>query len=153
MHVKLIAAALAVAATPVPALAAVPQAPSSASSGTVTAHGGAARIEACIAATNTLIENLEKGDTSAATADFDSTMKANLDAGKLGQVWQQVGSQAGKLEKRGTPQNMMYKGLVVVLLPLQFQKADINAQVACDASGKIAGFFLRPAPAGSVRAG
>lgn len=152
MHVKLIAAAFAVAATPALALAAAPQATSSGSSGAAIAHGGAARIEACTAATNTLIGNLEKGDTNAATADFDSTMKASLDASKLGQVWQQIGSQVGKLEKRGTPQNMMYGGLVVVLLPLHFQKADLNAQVACDTSGKIAGFFLRPTPAGSASA-
>jgi hypothetical protein len=108
-------------------------------------QANAARIEACTAATNALIDHLEKGDFKTATSNFDATMKANLDAGKLGQFWKQVASQVGTLQSRGAPQNMMYEGHAVITLPLHFEKGGANAQVACDADGKVAGFFLRPA--------
>lgn len=115
-------------------------------------HASAARIEACTHVATTLIANLDKGDFKAATADFDATMTASIGADKLGAVWQQIGQQVGKLQGHGTPQNAMYQGDVVVVLPLHFVKGNLNAQVACDASGKVAGFFLRPAaaPAGSA---
>ena len=108
-------------------------------------QANAARIEACTATANTLIDHLEKGDFKTATSNFDATMKANLDAGKLGQFWKQVTSQVGTLQSRGAPQNMMYEGHAVITLPLHFEKGDANAQVACDADGKVAGFFLHPA--------
>lgn len=117
----------------------------SAHANAVAGQADAARLEACAAAANTLIDNLEKPDYKAATADFDATMQANLAADKLGEVWQSVGKQAGKLEGRGAAQNVMYEGHAIATLPLHFEKTDVNAQVACDADGKIAGFFLRPA--------
>lgn len=117
----------------------------SAHANAVAGEADAARIEACTSAAQTLIDKLAAGDYKAATADFDATMQANLSADKLGEAWQGLGKQAGKLESRGAPQNVMYEGHAIVTLPLRFEKAGINAQVACDADGKVAGFFLRPA--------
>ena len=105
----------------------------------------AARIEGCTRATGALIDKLDKGDAKAATADFDATMLANLSSEKLAEVWQQVGTQMGKLQGRGAAQNVMHEGMVIIMQPLHFANGDVNAQVACDGSGKIAGFFLRPA--------
>lgn len=119
----------------------------SAHANAVAGQADAARIEACTAAANTLIDNLEKPDYQAATADFDATMQASLTADKLGEVWQSIGKQAGKLEGRGAAQNAIYEGHAIVTLPLHFERVDANAQVACDADGKIAGFFVRPAAA------
>lgn len=115
-------------------------------------RASAARIEACTHAATALIANLDKGDFKAAMSDFDARMTANLGADKLAAAWQQVGQLVGTLQTQGAPQNAMYQGDVVVLLPLHFSKGNINAQVACDASDKVAGFFLRPvaAPAGSA---
>lgn len=152
MHPKLIAATL-MAACPALALAASPQHPAAsarphpAPSAQATAAAGqadAARIEACTHAAGAIIDNLEKGDAKAATADFDATMKANLSPDKLAAAWQQVGSQFGKLQGRGTPQSAMYQGHTIAVLPLQFAKGGLNAQVACDADGKVAGFYMRP---------
>lgn len=120
---------------------------SSAHANALAGQASAARIEACTVATNALIDNLEKGNDKAATADFDVTMLANLGADKLAEVWQQVGGQFGKLRGRGMPQNVLVQNRVVITLPLRFEKGGLNAQVACDADGKIAGFFLRPAAA------
>lgn len=137
----------ALAAAQNPAASASPHPAASAHANAVAGEADAARIEACVASANTLLDSLDKGAYKAATANFDAAMLANLGADKLGEVWQGVGKQVGKLQGRGTPQNVMVQGHAIVTVPLRFEKADINAQVACDADGKIAGFFLRPAAA------
>ena len=144
--------AFALAASQPPADSARAHPASSAHANAVAGQTDAARIEACTNATNTLIDDLEKGSYEAATSGFDSTMRAKLGAARLGEVWQQVGGQAGKLQTRGMAQNMMYQGHAIITLPLHFQNANLNAQVACDADGRIAGFFLRPGatPSGST---
>ena len=116
-------------------------------------HASAARIEACTHAATALVANLDKGDYKAATSNFDAPMAASISAEKLGAIWQQVGQQVGKLHGHGTPRNAMYQGDVVVLLPLHFEKGNVNAQVACNAGGKVTGFFLRPAAATAGSAG
>jgi hypothetical protein len=153
MQNTLITTACAIALLPAIALGSS-QPRSSASHPSTSAHANAlageadaTRIEACIGAAGTMIDDLDKGNYKAATSDFDATMQTGLGAAKLGSVWQQVGRQLGKLQARGEPQNVMYQGRVVITQPLHFEKGDVNAQVACDADGKIAGFFLRPAAA------
>ncbi|HET7161643.1 MAG TPA: DUF3887 domain-containing protein [Rhodanobacteraceae bacterium] len=104
----------------------------------------AQRIEACTRAAGIMINTLEKGDARTATSDFDATMQEKLGPDKLGEVWKQVEGKLGKLQKIGTPQNMMYQGYAVVIQSLHFETGDLDAQVACDADGRIAGFFLHP---------
>jgi Protein of unknown function (DUF3887) len=153
MHSKLIAAAFSVALLPALALGFGQQSSthahpaSSAHATAVAGEANATRIEACINASTAMIGNLDKGDFKAATADFDANMQSHLGADNLRSVWQQVGHQLGKLQGHGEPQNVMYQNHVVITQPLHFEKGDVNAQVACDADGKIAGFFLRPAAA------
>lgn len=156
MRRQLILATLAALVMPTLSLAAGQQHPAnaardhpaaSAHANATAGEAGAARIETCTATANTLIDNLEKDDFAGATSNFDANMKANLSADKLGQFWQQVASHVGTLQSRGAPQNMMYEGHAVITLPLHFEKGSANAQVACDADGKVAGFFLRPASA------
>ncbi|MGH8116879.1 MAG: DUF3887 domain-containing protein [Rhodanobacteraceae bacterium] len=137
--------ALASAAGQHPTDAARPHPAADAHANATAGQAGAARIEACTATANALIDHLARGDDKAATAGFDATMRSNLGQDKLAAAWKQVQSQAGNLERRGAPQNMTHQGFVIVLLPLHFTKAVFNAQVACNADGKIAGFFLRPA--------
>lgn len=150
--VTAIAIALPAVACAGPADTTQPHPAASAHANAVAGQANAARIEACTNATTALIGNLVKGDFTAAGADFDANMAAHLGADKLGSVWQQVGAQFGKLTGHGTLQNGMYQGDVVVLLPLRFEKGTLNAQVACDANNKVAGFFLRPAEAPAASA-
>jgi hypothetical protein len=158
MHRKAIITALIAAATPAfalgqhPADSASVHPASSARGNAVTGQANATRIEACTSAASTLIKSLEKGEAQAAASDFDPKMKTSLTAAKLGAVWQQVEGKVGKLRTLGTPQNMMYQNHVIVMLPLHFEQGALAAQVACDADGKIAGFYLRPAAAPSSSA-
>lgn len=119
----------------------------SAHANAIAGQADATRIVACGSVASSLVANLDKGDFKAATADFDTTMLANLGADELAKVWQSIGTQAGKLVGHGAPQNAMYQGFVVITLPLRFEQANLDAQVACDAAGKVAGFHLLPVAA------
>lgn len=106
----------------------------------------ATRIEACVQASNAFLDDLAKADYKAATSNFDKDMRTGLGADKLQAVWRSVTAHYGKLESRGTPQNILYQGYAVVTLPLHFAKGDLGARLACNASGKFAGFHLVPSP-------
>jgi hypothetical protein len=164
MHRQLIT--LALFAAPALALAAPQQHPSEnarphpASSSQANASAGqadAARLEACAQLASTFLDDLEKGDISAAAAYFDERMKSGVGEAKLREVWQSLGNQFGKPESRGQPQTVLYQGMPVVGTPLHFEKGDLVSQVTCDHEGKIAGFYIRPlsssvaAPASSVK--
>lgn len=106
----------------------------------------AARIEACGQMSKRFLDNLEKGDFKTAVSNFDDKMKAGLSAAKLGEVWQSLGTQFGKLESRGDPQTVMYQDTPIASTPLHFAKSDLVSQLACGENGKIAGFYIRPLP-------
>lgn len=157
MHRKLIAIVL--FAAPALALAAPQQHPSetagahpasSAQANAIAGQANAARMEACGQLSHTFLDELGQGDFHAATANFNGQMKTGLSADKLGQVWQSLGKQFGKLQSRGEPQTVMYQDLPVVSTPLHFEKGDLVSQLACDRDGKIAGFYVRPLPAASA---
>lgn len=137
----LIAPALA-AATPPIASGAHPAA--SAHATAMAGLAGAMRIEACVHASNTFLDDLAKADYKAATGNFDARMQG-FGSEKLEAAWQSIAAQYGKLESRGAPQNVMYQDYVVVTVPLHFAKGDLGARLACDASGKFAGFHIVPA--------
>ena len=90
-----------------------------------------------------LLDAAERGDYSAATREFDATMKAALPAAKFGEAWQSL-KQFGKLQARGQAHPGMGQGYYVVTTPLVFEKANLYAQVACDDKGAIAGFYVKP---------
>lgn len=127
-----------------PAAGEKPHPSNSAHANAVAGQANAARIEACTIAANTLIDNLEKGDPEAASADFDATMKTKLGTDKLAEVWRRIGLQMGTLQSRGAPQNAIYQDHTFITIPLHFKNRDLIAQVVCDVDGKVAGFFLRP---------
>lgn len=126
---------------------------SSAHANAIAGAAGAQRIEACTNAAAAMLEALKKGDAKTAASDFDATMQQKLGAGKLAEVWKEVEGKLGKLQTIGTAQNMMYGDYVVVIQPLHFESGDLNAQVACGADGKIAGFFLRPGASSAPASG
>ncbi|TAM92947.1 MAG: DUF3887 domain-containing protein [Rhodanobacteraceae bacterium] len=146
-------------AAPVPAFAAGqhpsatarPHPSFSAHANAMAGQADAARIEACGHLSDAMLGALDKGEYKAATSDFDARMQAGLDPGKLAKVWASVGTQLGKLETRGTPQTVMYEGIPVITTPLQFEKGNLAAQVACDNDGKVAGFYLRPVASSALQ--
>lgn len=123
-----------------------PHPASSAHANAMAGQTDAARIEACGQLASGFLDDLQKGDFKTATSNFgDQMKKAGLTAGKLGEVWQSLGTQFGKLKSRGDSQTVMYQGMPVVSTPLHFAKGDFVSQLACDKDGKVAGFYIRPA--------
>lgn len=156
MHRFLIAAALSIGTVPALAFAggwlppAAPHPAPRAHANAVAGQADAARMEACAHRSSALLDALDKGDYQAATTNFDSTLQTGLSAQKLRTAWLDVGAQVGRLEARGTPQSFMYQGLSVVTTPVSFARGGLTAQVACNAEGQIAGFYMRPRGAGAA---
>lgn len=118
----------------------------------VAGQAAATRIEACAQAADTFINQLDKGDYQGAGANFDAKMQAALDPAKLGQAWQSVVQQYGKLRSRGTPQNLIYGGMAVITTPLRFDHGRLAVQLACDDAGRFAGFHVLPVPSAPAAA-
>jgi hypothetical protein len=91
-----------------------------------------------------MLDHLDQGDYAGATTDFDGTMKAALTADKLAKVWQAMTQQFGARGAREPAQVSEASAYVVVVTPLHYGKSVIDAQVACDADGKIGGFYIKP---------
>ena len=136
--------ALAFAAGQSPAATEKPHPSTSAHANAMAGQADAARMEACANLSSSLLDAFDKGDFKTATSSFDSQMLAVVDAQKLGEVQKSISGQFGKLESRGTPQNMMYQGMAVISTPMHYAKGDLAAVVACDKDGKVAGFRLNP---------
>jgi len=95
---------------------------------------------------NHLLDRLQAGDYVAAEAMFSPEMATAVPQDKLKAVWESLPAQMGELRTRGEPKVMPHQDLQVALVRLEFANGAINAQVAVNAQGQIAGFLLQPAP-------
>jgi uncharacterized protein len=104
---------------------------------------------ACITKGNALVAALAAGDASRATVDFDATMRAALPPETLAAVWVSTVAKSGAYE--GADAAVAARGNEaaphLTVIPLRFAHAALNAVVACDAAGAVAGFHLVPRPA------
>ncbi|OOG48017.1 DUF3887 domain-containing protein [Rhodanobacter sp. C01] len=91
-----------------------------------------------------MLDHLDQADYAGATADFNDRMKAALGADKLAKVWPAVAQQFGARGARGQARLSEVGGYALVVTPLHYGGSLIDAQVACDANGKVAGFHIKP---------
>ncbi len=91
---------------------------------------------------------LEKGDFALAARDFDQTMLKVSGPEKLAVFWNEdFPKQVGAFRKQAAARREKLGAYDIVLITCQFEKATLDARVAFDAAGKIAGFgFVPPAP-------
>ena len=88
---------------------------------------------------------LEKGDFNLAVRDFDETMLKVSGPGKLEALWtSQLPKQLGAFKKQTTARREALGGYEIVLVTCEFEKATLDARVAFDKAGKIAGFGFVP---------
>ncbi len=107
--------------------------------------------DSCLALSTQFLQNLQKGDFTAATADFDSVMKTGLGTQKLKQFWQQyLPQQHGAFEKAEAPKAVQKDSINVVVIPLQFADGWQNMVVSCDGKGRINGLHAYPGAAPSA---
>lgn len=98
----------------------------------------------CQATSSRMLDKLDKSDYAGATTDFNERMKASLDAARLGKLWSGLVQQFGARGKRELGRQSEVNGYAVVLTTVHYGPHLIDARVVCDATGKVAGFFVKP---------
>ncbi len=91
-----------------------------------------------------LVNLLASGDYKKAVENFDDTMKKELLADKLKEVWNSLIVQSGAfVEQRGTRMEKII-GYDVVFVTCKFEKAVLDAKVVFNDKQQIAGLFFVP---------
>jgi dienelactone hydrolase len=91
-----------------------------------------------------VIQNMNTGNFAAVESQFDAKMAAALPAGKLGAQWAQIEPQFGKLQSIENVTTGKVQTFDAAKLVLVFAQGQLDATVAYDPDGKIAGIGLRP---------
>ncbi len=94
------------------------------------------------------VECLAKKDFAAATARFDSAMKAALPEATLAGTWESLQTQAGPFEAQLGARSEKQMGYDVVFITCKFRRATLDAKVVFDANGEIGGLFFVPSSRG-----
>ncbi|PBJ82227.1 hypothetical protein CMZ84_08510 [Lysobacteraceae bacterium NML93-0399] len=93
-----------------------------------------------------VLDHLDAGDYAAVTATFDARMSAALDADALRAVRAQMEA-AGPVTSREAPRVSQQQGMMVVVTRIHRAQASLDATVAIDADGRVAGLHFAPAVA------
>ncbi|MET0331509.1 MAG: alpha/beta fold hydrolase [Dyella sp.] len=99
----------------------------------------------CAAHSQALLDALHRGDAQTLTTHFNPAMHQAADPARLINTWQRFTDQWGVLQEIGHAQSK--PGLAartVVITPLHFAQKTIDAVVACDADGSVAGLHFVP---------
>ncbi|MDR6992087.1 DUF3887 domain-containing protein [Luteimonas sp. 3794] len=93
-----------------------------------------------------VLDQLDAGDYAAVTATFYPQMTAALSADALRQVQTQIEA-AGPVTSRNAPRGTQQQGMTVVVTRFQLAQASLDASVALDAEGRVAGLHFAPVAA------
>ncbi len=99
-----------------------------------------------VATATRLLDHMEAGEYEAASADFSGQMKAGLGVDQLAAVQQQIAS-AGAQTGRDEPKVSEQSGMTVVVIRIHRELASVDATIAIDGDGKVAGLHYAPAAA------
>ena len=91
------------------------------------------------------LDRLDAGDFAGAEAMLAPEMAVAVPADKLGALWTSLPAQAGAARGRGEPRVEARDGMQVVTVPLHYAAAALQAVIAVQADGRIAGLFIQPA--------
>lgn len=92
-----------------------------------------------------MVDSMAKGDFTAATQDFDVTMKAALSEEQLSQAWSKVTAFAGAFRSRTGIREAQEAGSQTVHVICRFEKSPIDIKVVFDKDGKVGGLWMNPA--------
>jgi fermentation-respiration switch protein FrsA (DUF1100 family) len=88
------------------------------------------------------VDALARGDTTAAAALEDDTMRSAAPAAQLATLWNQIVAQFGVCQGMGEIQTTPNPPYVVAVIDTSFANAVVPLQVTVDASGRVAGLHL-----------
>ncbi|TXK62123.1 DUF3887 domain-containing protein [Alkalisalibacterium limincola] len=91
-----------------------------------------------------VLDALDEGRHEDARAHFNAQMREALDAETLEATWTSLPARMGSFQGRGEPRHQRMGGYEVVIIPLTYG-SPLQANVAFDANGEIAGFHIVPA--------
>jgi uncharacterized protein len=91
-----------------------------------------------------VIDNMVAGDYEAATTDFTDEMLAALSPAQLQQTWESIIAQVGAYQEQVGVTSQTTDGYTVFVFTLQFEKAQLDAQLSISTDGKVGGFYIRP---------
>lgn len=92
-----------------------------------------------------VIDQLEAGQFEELAATFNPQMQASVSTEQLAQGWNALPQQIGTLQSRGEPAVSTQGEHEIVVVPLQYEHAVINATIVFDGEGLVAGLMLQPA--------
>ena len=98
-----------------------------------------------VASAQSVLDAMDAGDFTGVHARFDATMAAAVSADQLKQLWTALPAQLGAFKGRGDPRSIERDGTRIVVVPLQFERATLNASLAFEPDGRVSGFLIRPA--------
>lgn len=99
-----------------------------------------------VAVATELLDRLDQGEYEAATERFTTELKEAVSGDQLRQIWQVLPGQVGARQGRGDASVTAHGGMTAVLVPLRHVNATVNARIAVDSDGRIAGFLVQLAP-------
>ena len=98
-----------------------------------------------VARATTLLDHLDAGEFADAEAMFTAQMAQAVPADKLQALWEALPQQAGPSSGRGLPVVAADGDIRVVTVPLK-HAVPLQAKIAVQPDGRIAGLFIQPAP-------
>jgi hypothetical protein len=107
----------------------------------------------CSKVAGNVLGAMSHGHFTHASKSFDP--KLGADKSKLQDLWKQLTGKFGHLKSVGKSQHgmMVESRIIIVTLPVKFNKGTLAAQVACETSGKVAGLRFAKVPEASSKTG
>lgn len=90
-----------------------------------------------------IVDEMVAGEYAKIEALYDDNMAAALPPGKLATAWQSLISEVGDFQSIGDTRIDDAGGQKIVTVVCKFEKAELEARVAFDGSGKLAGLVFR----------
>ena len=90
------------------------------------------------------VGQLLRGDFKGAVSKFDETMKTAFGEAKLQESWQNIIADAGTLLQLTPTDTTEIEGYKIVIIRCNFQRSEINVQVAFNELGQISGLNFLP---------
>lgn len=97
-----------------------------------------------VAKAKAFIDLLAKKDFSAAETYFSDEVKAKLSAAQLGEIWVSLSSQVGSFKGQTDVKTEKVKDAEIVVITVEFEKANLDVQMAFNKNGKIGGLNFKP---------
>lgn len=90
------------------------------------------------------IDLLAKKDFAKAETYFSDEVKAKLSAAKLEEIWNSLPLQVGNFKRQTGVKTETVKDAEIVVITVEFEKANLDITMAFDKNGSIGGLFFKP---------